>query len=89
MVTQKLNEGSHQGFVKLIQNMWMYLKIILKSIGRQYVITYDISHISIVLISEATLETLKWQHVHQDVQLRRKAPLFEHQHQLLGSPKLL
>ena len=31
---------------------------------------------------------LKWQHVHQDVQLRRKAPLFEHQHQLLGNPKL-
>ena len=34
------------------------------------------------------LKRLKWQHVHQDVQLRRKAPLFEHQHQLLGNPKL-
>ena len=38
---------------ELIQNLWMYLKIILKLIGRQYVITYDISHIPIVLISEA------------------------------------
>ena len=38
---------------ELIQNLWMYLKIILKLIGRQYVMTYDISHISIVLISEA------------------------------------